>query len=179
MSTKQAAFVKILGNPQNTHNFLVSTKLLTGRNLLVQITSFPTEALQLITMHYLGEEILYPAMPKTSGQWICKIPESETAYVFAKLMLEKGAIYAQKSGIQNPVVKTEITVFARTLNDVDVFYCVMHGAWISTREAVPLDNSLPTTNWVWTVTFNYDWIEDGSKLVTVEPANTVTAPQNP
>jgi len=161
MSTKQAQFAKVLGNPQNTHNFIIRAgKLLEGLEVLVQAASFPTEKMREYTLHYLGETILYPAMPETSGKWNCQIPESESALVFKKAVEQKGAIWQQHSGLLIPVIKTEIEVVSRDLQDVELYSVTLHGCWIVGKEPVAMSNATQTTNWVWDISFNYDWQED-------------------
>lgn len=164
MSLRQAKFAEVLGNPLNTHNFLIRSKLLEGIEILVKSTTFPTEKMRNYTLHYLGETILYPAIPESSGTWACTIPESEAAIVFKKAVYEKGLIWNQKAGLLVPGVKTEIEVVSRDLQDKELFSVILHGAWIVGKDPVSVDNSSATVNWSWNLSFNYDWIEDKEKI---------------
>lgn len=165
MSNKQAKFQEVLGNPLNTHNFVIRMpKLLGDLTILVSSTTFPTEKMRAYVLHYMGETIMYPAQPETSGQWSCKVPESESALIFKKTVSLKKLLWNQKTGIPVPAAKTEIEVVARDMADKELFSCILHGCWIIGRDPVGLNNANATSNWEWDIAFNYDWIEDSEKI---------------
>ena len=150
MSNKTQAFLSVLGNPQNTHNFQVTVPQLSGIEILVSSTSFPTEKLRTITMYFQGEPVRFPTIPENEGIWNCGIPESESAKVFGRFMQHRGLIYNQRTGSFLPPVRQVIRVAARDLADNECFAVKMHGAFFIQRNAVDLENNTHlSTEKVW------------------------------
>jgi hypothetical protein len=185
MSIKSTLFAKNLGNPLNTHNFIVQIPLLRkadtimGVDMLVTATSFPSEKMQEYVMYYQGERVKFPSIPTNDGVWSCTIPEGEMAKCYAATQYAMNQNYNQISGIQTfwgATDKRKITIFARGLRsgsqDVPgIFGVELHGAYILERNQVSLSSGSVTQAWEWTVTFAYDWI--GNSIVNYHP---LTAP---
>lgn len=160
MSRKLNTFAAVITQPLNTHNFVVTIPGANTSEIVVSSTSFPSEKLRMVKLYYQGEEIRYPTIPENSGTWDITIPESDGGVIRRELENLKGSMYDQMSGIMDSSKWKNITVTARDLNDQPVFQCVLHGAWISGRDDVSLDNSDPTQAWKWKYTFHFQYIED-------------------
>ena len=102
MSIKGKAFQAQLGNPLNTHNFIVRMadpdNILSSIQMMVSATSFPSEKLQDYTLYFQGERVKFPSLPTNTGTWQCTMPEGEFAKM--QIALEKHAAlnYNQKTG---------------------------------------------------------------------------------
>lgn len=160
MSLKVNQFVNVITNPLNIHNFVIDIPGADATNLVVQATAFPSEQLQEVTLHFQGEEIRYPTIPKNSHSWRIKVPENDDGKIKNELEKLKSAMWNQKTGIFIPKTWKNIPVYARDLAGNIVFKVILHGAWLVGRSDVSLDNSNPNANWSWDYEFRYQWIED-------------------
>lgn len=162
MSRKCAEFTSYITNPLNVHNFVVDIPGF-DYSILVKSTSFPSEQLREVTLHYQGEEIRYPTIPETSHTWNISIDEDDSGLIRRALESLKQKYYDQKTGLMVPRFWDTVEVFARDLAGNLVFSCKLHGVWIKGRSDVSLNNSDPTQNWAWEYQFIYQWIEDVDK----------------
>lgn len=168
MSIKSAKFASLLGNPLNTHNFVVVIPSLDSIQMLVSSTSFPSEQLQEYIMYFQGERVKFPSIPTNSGEWSCTMPEGEMAKIKTAIKDLMDANYNQSTGQMTHWSLTDrfdIEVWARGLRgDVEgsdkVFGVILHGCYLKGRQDVGLDFSQPTSSWNWTLNFSYDWLED-------------------
>ena len=163
MSLKAQEFANIIVQPANTYNFIVDIPGV-AMDLLVESTSYPAEKLGTTSLHYQGEEVPYPVIPKMAGKWSVKVPESDTGIVRESFDAIKSKHWNQKTGLLNPVgIYRDITVTARDMADNHIFKVVLHRAFILGRNQVQLDNSRPEGTWHWDYEFQYTWIEDISE----------------
>lgn len=160
MSLKVSTFANIITNPLNIHNFIVNIPGVTNGSIVVSSTSFPSEKLQKVILHYQGEEVRYPTIPKNSGEWKVKVPESDSGLIKRELDSLKTDSYSQKTGIFTPKLWKDVEVISRDLENNVVFSVVLHGVWLVGRDDVSLDNSDATKNWEWEYEFCYQWLED-------------------
>ena len=98
MSIKVNVFRGMLGNPLNTHNFLVNIPRLADVQVMVNATSFPTEQLQQYVSNFQGEVVRFPSIPTNSGAWSCTLPEGEYAKVYKAITREYALNYQQDTG---------------------------------------------------------------------------------
>jgi len=158
----------MLGNPLNTHNFQCIIPALEDVQIMVASTTFPSERLQEYVMFFQGERVKFPSIPTNDGVWNCTMPEGEFAKIMTALQREMDLNYNQDTGrlthwsIRD---KFDIEVYARGLRgDVSgsdkVFGVKLIGCFLQSRDNVNLDNSQPTANWVWNVSFSYDAIKN-------------------
>lgn len=160
MSLKVNTFASIITNPMNVHNFVVSIPGVTNGSIVVSSTTFPSEKLREIILHYQGEEIVYPTLPKNDHSWKVKVPESDSGIIKKEFDVLKKKSYNQKTGLFTPTKWKDVPVVARDLAGNEVFKVILHGVWIVGRESVDLNNSDPTKNWEWDYEFRYQWLED-------------------
>ena len=128
--------------------------------LFRSVPSHDIEKLQKVTLHFQGEEVRYPTIPKNDGVWKVKVPETDSGVIKKELDALKSKLYSQKTSIFTPKLWTDVNVTARDLEGNEVFRVVLHGVWLVGRETVELNNSDPTKNWEWDYEFCYQWIED-------------------
>lgn len=169
MSIKVNTFRGLLGNPLNTHNFLVSIPRLQDVQILVNSTTFPTETLQQYASSFQGEVVRFPSIPQNSGTWTCTLPEGEYAKVYNAITREHALNYQQDTGAMTHWSVDDffdIEVIPRglraglTLKAADVpFSVVLRGCYLSGFGEVQLSAGSPTQAWNWTLTFAYTWIE--------------------
>lgn len=170
MSLKAQTLITNLGNPLNTHNFVVyiSNKDFEGVQILVSSTTFVTEVLQEYLLYFQGEKVRFPSIPDNGGEWTCQIPEGELAKFRSAYIKHYSKNFNQTTGAMTHWSITDkftIDVYARSLRgDVDgsdkLFGVKLHGCYMKGASPVNLNNSNPTQNWVWDVRFTYDYIED-------------------
>lgn len=160
MSLKVNTFANIITNPLNVHNFVVEIPDVTNGSIVVSSTTFPSEKLRKVILHYQGEEVRYPTIPKNDGVWKVKVPETDSGAIKKELDALKSNLYSQKTGIFTPKLWKDVNVTARDLEGNEVFRVILHGVWLVGRESVDLNNSDPTKNWEWDYEFCYQWIED-------------------
>ncbi len=177
MSIKATKFQEALGNPMNTFNFMIimgdEGKGLTPVQIFVTATTFPSEALQEFTTHFMGERVKFPSIPTNSGEWNCTMIESEAAKVFNAFKGHYEKVYNQKTGQLSHIAmydKFNIEIYGCGLNgditastDVGLQRKVgvkLHGCFLKGKGDVSLDNSNATGVWNWQFNFSYDWIED-------------------
>lgn len=174
MSLKVNTFANIITNPLNIHNFIVDIPGVTNGSIVVASASFPSEKLQKVILHYQGEEVRYPTIPKNSGEWKVKVPETDSGLIKSELDALKSNKYSQKTGIFTPTLWEDVEVTSRDLEGNTVFSVVMHGTWLVGREQVELNNADPTKNWEWDYEFCYQWLEDkmGSNAGSVSPVGS-------
>lgn len=169
MSIKVNVFRGMLGNPLNTHNFLVKIPRLQDVEVMVTATTFPTEQLKQYVMQFQGEDVRFPSLPNIGGTWSCTIPEGEYAKVYSALTREHALNYQQDTGaMTNWAVDDffDIEVIPRglraglTLKDSDVpFKCILRGCYISGFAEVQLSAAAATQPWNWSLNFAYTWLE--------------------
>lgn len=158
----------MLGNPLNTHNFIVTIPALSDIQMMVSSTTFPSEQLQEYVLFYQGERVKFPSIPTNSGTWSCTMPEGEFAKMYSAIRKHASTNYNQRTGRMTHWAirdKMRIIVTARGLRgDVDgsdqVFSTALVGCFLRGRQDVSLSNQQATTNWVWNLTFSFDYIED-------------------
>lgn len=160
MSLKISTFANIITNPLNVHNYIVDIPGVPNGSIVVSSTSFPSEKLQKVILHYQGEEVRYPTIPKNDGVWRVKVPETDSGAIKKELDSLKASMWDQKSGIMLPKKWESVSVTSRDLEGNAVFKVILHGVWLVGREAVDLNNADPTKNWEWDYEFCYQWIED-------------------
>jgi hypothetical protein len=165
MSLKVNTFASIITNPLNIHNFVVEIPEAANASIVVASTQFPSEKLQKVVLHYQGEEVRYPTIPKNDGVWKVKVPETDSGAIKKELDALKSAVYSQKTGIFTPSRWKDVKVTARDLEGNIVFSSILHGAWLVGRDPVELNNSDPSKNWEWDYEFCYQWIEDDTAEV--------------
>lgn len=186
MSLKANTFTSFLGNPLNTHNFTVVIPALSDIQILVASTNFPTEQLQEYILWFQGERIKFPSLPTNSGNWTCTMPEGELAKVNNTFNSYMRKVYKQDTGalmFWAFVDKFDIEVYARGLRgtvtdannytDAPVLGVKMVGCFLKGRQDVNLANNAPTTNWVWTLQFSYDYLEWLSDYQGLEPSAAI------
>jgi len=173
MSIKAQTFQKLLGNPLNTHNFIVEIadpgNTLSSIQLLCSSTTYPSEQLQDFVLYFQGERVKFPSIPTNSGTWTATFPEGEYAKLAKALKDHMKKSYNQQTGKMTHwslTDKFDIVVKARGLREAsdstsELFSVKLVGCYMKGREDVSLANNNPTENWVWTVTFSYDYLEDG------------------
>lgn len=159
MSLKLNSFAQIITQPLNIHKFVVDIPGVTTAGIVVSSTSFPSEKLRYVTLHYQGEEIRYPTIPQNDHSWRFKVPESDSGEIRRQLDSLKSS-WNQKTGILLPSLWKAVTVTARDLQENLVFKVILHGAWMIGRDNVELNNSDPTRNWEWDYEMCYQWLED-------------------
>lgn len=169
MSLKVNVFRKLLGNPLNTHNFVVSIPRLQDVQMLVTSTSFPTEALRQYVLNFQGEDVRFPSIPSNSGAWSCTLPEGEYAKVYKAATREHAFNYEQNTGAMTNWSMDDlfdIEIIPRGLraglnlkaSDVP-FKVVLHDCYLSGMGEVSLSASGATQSWNWTLNFAYTWVE--------------------
>lgn len=164
MSIKARKFESMLGNPLNTHNFIVIIPKLTSIQMMISATTFPSETLQVYTMFFQGERVKFPSLPTNAGTWSAAMPEGEFAKMFTALENHMATQYNQQTGIMSHWAirdKFDIEVYARGLRgDVDgsdrVFGVRLRGAFMTGKSDVSLNFNAVTTPWEWNVQFSYD-----------------------
>lgn len=161
MSLKVKTFTSIITNPLNIHNFVVDIPGF-DYSMLVASTVFPSEKLREVILHYQGEEIHYPTIPNNTHHWDVRLPENDDGKVRTALETIKARYYSQTAGTFTPQTWLNVPVYARDLNNNEVFHTILHGAWLQGRDDVQLDNSDPSKNWNWQYRFVFQWIEDGA-----------------
>lgn len=172
MSIKAKIFQAQLGNPLNTHNFIVRIadpgNKLNKIQMLVASTNFPSEKLQEFTMYFQGERVKFPSIPQNSGTWTCTVPEGEFAKVYQAFTSLSHKTYDQKTGqlsFFSVKDKFDIEVLARGLrgdaegSDV-IFGTRLVGCYFLGRTDVALSNASATQTWQWQLEFSFDSIED-------------------
>lgn len=160
MSLKIDEFASIVAQPLNTYNFVVDIPGV-GLDMLVESTTFPSEALQKVSLWYHGEEISYPTLPKFGGEWKVTVPESDTGITKRAFDALKNNSWSQKLGILKPKDKYfDCTVYARDMEDKIIFKVVLHRCFIMGRDGQDLNNSKADGVWKWNYVFHYSWIED-------------------
>ena len=172
MSIKGKTFQANLGNPLNTHNFIVRIadpgNDLSKIQMLVTATSYPVESMQEYTMFFQGERVKFPSIPTNSGSWKCSAPEGEFAKVQTALKTHAKKNYDQVTGRMTywaPEDKFDIEILAKGLRgDVNgsdtVFGVKLIGCFLVGKEEVSLSSEAATTPWVWGLNFSYDSIEE-------------------
>jgi hypothetical protein len=172
MSIKGVTFQENLGNPLNTHNFIVrfaGSPQLESIQMMVSSTTFPSEVLQEYELYFQGERFKFPSLPRSDGKWSCTMPEGERAKMQKALEEHMALQYNQQTGQLLHWAVTDkftIDVIARGLRggaddpDSEVFGVRMIGAFMVGKGPVNLDNSAITTHWNWSVEFSYDWLEN-------------------
>lgn len=172
MSIKGKTFQAQLGNPLNTHNFLVRIAdpagLLSSIQMMVSSTTFPSERLQQYVLYFQGEPIRFPSIPTNSGSWKVTMPEGEFAKMQIALESHMKLSYDQKTGKLTHWSlrdKYDIEILARGLRgDVDgsdvLFGVKLIGCWMTGKDDVSLSNQAATTHWEWGVEFSFDSIEN-------------------
>jgi len=168
MSRKISTFASIITQPLNVYNFEIRIKSLVDSVnsdilLTVQSTEIPSEQLQSMTLNFQGEEIQYPAKPKTGGDWSFTIPEGDKGQVREELDRLKNAAYDQRTGMMTPQFWYDVEVFQKDLQDNVVFSSVLHGCWLKGRDAQQLDTKNVTDSWSLKYTFRYTWLEEKKK----------------
>lgn len=169
MSLKVNTFRKMLGNPLNTHNFLVSIPRLQDVQMLVTATNFPTEALRQYVLQFQGEDVRFPSLPSNGGTWSCTLPEGEYAKVYKSIVREHALNYQQDTGaltvwtvddLFDIEVKPRGLRAGLALKDADVpFSVVLHDCYLTGMGEVALSAGGATSAWNWTLNFAYTWIE--------------------
>lgn len=169
MSLKVNVFRSMLGNPMNTHNFLVKIPRLQDVEVMVTATSFPTEQLRQYVLQFQGEDVRFPSLPTNGGTWSCTMPEGEYAKVYKAITREHALNYQQDTGaMTNWAVDDffDIEVIPRglraglTLKDADVpFKVILRGCYMSGVGEVQLAASGATTAWNWTLNFVFTYPE--------------------
>lgn len=160
MSIKVNTFAQVITNPLNKHNFVVDIPGLDIPSMVVSSTTFPSEQLQEVTLHYQGESIVYPTIPKQDHSWKITVPENDDGSIKKALDSLKSNVYYQNTGILIPRLWKNVKVHARDLAENIVFSVVLHGVWLKGRSAVDLSNSDATQNWEWNYEFVYQYITD-------------------
>lgn len=88
MSRKIDAFRQALGNPLTVHNFVVRLASVSDMDpnieIIVQSTSLPSDQLQDVLLHYLGENVKFPTIPSNGGEWAVNIPDNEQGMAFGQ-----------------------------------------------------------------------------------------------
>lgn len=161
MSLKVNEFAEIITQPLNTYNFVVQIPGV-DLDLVVSSTTFPSEKLGEVVLHYQGEAVYYPTIPKNGGNWKVSVPESDKGVVKKSFDALKQSVWNQKTGSLNPTsMKRDIKVIARDMANNIIFEVVLHKAFILGREmSGTLDNSRNDGTWSWEYEFKYTWIED-------------------
>jgi len=159
MSVKVQQFTSYITNPLNIHNFVVDIPGF-DYSIIVKSTTFPSERLREVVLHFQGEEIRYPTIPETSHTWNVAIDEDDSGIIRASMEKLKSKFYNQKTGLLVPQAWDDAIITARDLAGNPVFSCIMHGFWIKGRSDVNVNNADPTQNWAWDYQFIYQWIED-------------------
>jgi hypothetical protein len=191
MSLKVNVFRSLLGNPLNTHNFLVQIPRLQDVQMLVTSTSFPTESLRQYVLQFQGEDVRFPSIPSNNGSWSCTLPEGEYAKVYKAIVREHALNYQQDTGslttwsvddLFDIVVVPRGLRAGLTLNDKDVpFSAVLHDCYMSGVGEVQLSSAGATSAWNWTLNFAYTWIEykAATPLSVTRTLSPVTAAKMP
>lgn len=175
MSRKVNTFAAVVTQPLNIHNFVVTIPEADNTSLIVESTAFPAEQLQEMILHFQGEEIHYPTIPKNSHAWNVKVPEADSGVIRRELEALKQKIYDQLSGIVTPQVWSNVNVYARDLAGNLVFHVILHGVWIVGRNDVQLSNTDPSQSWKWDYQFRFQWIEDADDGNTGTPDPSVNS----
>ena len=181
----------MLGNPLNTHNFLVKIPRLQDVEIMVTATSFPTEQLQQYVSQFQGETVRFPSIPQNSGTWSCTLPEGEYAKVYKAITREHALNYQQDTGaMTNWAVDDffDIEVIPRGLraglglkeNDVP-FKVILRGCYLSGFGEVQLGSGQATQAWNWTLNFAYTYPEyvNATPLSYTHQLTPVEAPTMP
>ena len=162
MSIKVSTFAQVITNPLNKHNFVVDIPGAETTSIVVQSTTFPSEQLQEVVLHYQGEEIVYPTIPKQDHSWKISVPENDSGSIKKELDSLKNIMYEQNTGIFTPGLWKTVKVHARDLAGNIVFSVNLHGVWLKGRSSVDLSNSDATQNWEWDYEFVYQYITDNN-----------------
>lgn len=160
MSLRLNSFARIITQPMNIHKFIVDIPGVPNGSIVVSATSFPSEKMRKVVLHFQGEEIRYPTIPANDGTWRVKVPESDNGIIRRELDALKSKRWDQKTGTFVPLLWESVTVHARDLADNIVYSVILHGVWLVGRESVDLNNADPTRNWEWDYEFCYQWLED-------------------
>lgn len=168
MSRKIDTFRQALGNPLTIHNFVVRLAAVSDMEenveVIVQSTQLPSDQLQTIMLHYLGENVRFPTLPNNGGEWSVAIPDNEDGIAFVNTMKARKMWFEQVTGVvvsQN-ATGLNIEVVLRTVNDSEVFKVILHNCYCIGRSSQNLDASQPTAPLIFNATFVYDWLEDNS-----------------
>jgi len=167
MSQKVKKLESLLGNPLNTHNFIVVIPALNDIQILVSATSFPAEQLRAYELYFQGERVKFPSLPTNSGEWNATLPEGEYARVYKAVRSLLAKNYNQQTGVMTHWAlrdKFNIEIYSRGLRgDVDgsdkVFGVRLMGCFLRGMQDVSLSNQAATTAWEWQLSFSFDWIE--------------------
>ena len=160
MSLKVNTFASIITNPLNIHKFVVSIPDASVSSIVVASSSFPSEKLQEVVLHYQGEEIVYPTIPKQDHSWKISVPENDSGSIRRELDKLKTKMWNQQTGIFLPSTWSSVEVTARDLSENPVFKVRLIGAWLVGRDSVSLSNDDATKNWNWDYEFRYQYIID-------------------
>lgn len=168
MSIKIKTFEAMLGNPLNTHNFMVTIPAFRDIQLLVASTVFPSEHFQDYVLYFQGERVKFPTIPTNGGTWNCTMHEGELAKVYSAYKSYFVTQYSQITGKMTHwslMDKFDIRIAARGLRgDVngsdEVFATNLMGCYLTGRNDVTLNNQAATQSWDWVLTFSFDYIKD-------------------
>lgn len=170
MSRKIDTFREALGNPLTIHNFVVRLAAVTNMHenveVIVQSTQLPSDQLQTIMLHYLGENVRYPTMPNNGGEWSVAIPDNEQGIAFTNILKARNLWFQEITGVIVNQITTglNIEVVMRTVNDSEVYKVILHNCYCIGRSTQNLDAGQPTASLIFNATFVYDWIEDNNMV---------------
>ncbi len=166
MSRKIDVFRQALGNPLTIHNFVVRlagvTNMEENVEVIIQSTSLPSDQLQTVMLHYLGENVRFPTIPSNGGDWNVNIPDNEEGIAFVNVMKARKMWFEQVTGkmVNMDSTGNNIEVAVRTVNDNEVYKCILHNCYCVGRDPQQLNASSPTSPLTFNAQFVYDWIED-------------------
>lgn len=168
MSKKAQGFANFLGNPLNTHNYEIIISSFPNCALLVNNTTFPQKKFNQYTLTYEGENVGWPSIPITGGTWTITMPEGELKKVFEEVEKFRNKIHNDLSGVTlyNAGVKFDIDIYARSLSSQPLLKTKLTGCYLIGLSPVNLANNAPTTNWIWSLEFHYDDIDNSNQPTT-------------
>lgn len=161
MSRSVDTFKSNFGRPVPISHFRVSIPGIDKcTEMMVQSTSFPTEKMRVIAMHYWGETQLYPAIPDSSHRWKCTIPENEQGRTFRDICKQQRLWYEPITGlmlIPNSIGQN-ITISLLDYNHKEITKAILVNSFIIGTDDVNLNAQSSTTALTYNVEFAYDWI---------------------
>lgn len=166
MSRKIDAFRQALGNPLTVHNFVVRLAAVSDMDpnieIIVQSTSLPSDQLQDVLLHYLGENVKFPTIPSNGGEWAVNIPDNEQGMAFVNVLKARKMWFEPVTGkmVSMNATGKNIEVVMRTVNDSEVYKVVLHNCYCKGRDTQQLNAATPTQALTYNATFSYDWVED-------------------
>lgn len=166
MSRKIDAFRQALGNPLTVHNFVVRLASVSDQDpnveVIVQSTTLPSDQLQDVLLHYLGENVKFPTIPSNGGEWAVNIPDNEEGIAFVNTLKARKMWYEPVTGrmVSMNATGKNIEVVMRTVNDDEVYKVVLHNCYCKGRDPQQLNAATPTQALTFNQTFSYDWLED-------------------